>query len=153
MPGRAAADEEFGSALAAANFTGGGYADLAIGVPLDRAAGEAGPGAVNILYGSASGLSARGAQWWSQASRGIKGNAVREERFGFSLTTGHFAGRAAADLAIGVRSDEAAREFGGAVNVIYGSARGLTARGDQLSAGVLAVSRTGTSSTSSSEPP
>ncbi len=133
VPGRAAADEEFGSALAAANFTGGGYADLAIGVPLDRARrGEAGPGAVNILYGSASGLSARGAQWWSQASRGIKGNAVREERFGFSLTTGHFAGRAAADLAIGVRSDEAAREFGGAVNVIYGSARGLTARGDQL---------------------
>jgi hypothetical protein len=133
VPGRAAAEEEFGSALAAANFSGGRYADLAIGVPLDRARkGQAGPGAVNVLYGSASGLRARGAQWWSQASRGIQGRAVREERFGASLAAGHFAGRAAADLAIGVRSDEAAREFGGAVNVIYGSARGLSARGNQI---------------------
>jgi hypothetical protein len=127
------ADEEFGSALAADNFTGGAYADLAVGLPLDQArGGEAEPGAVNILYGSASGLSAQGAQWWSQASRGIKGMAVRDERFGFSLATGHFAGRAAADLAIGVMSDEAAREFGGAVNVIYRSGRGLSARGNQL---------------------
>ena len=44
VPGRAAAEEEFGSALAADNFTGGAYADLAIGVPWTGPAWEAGRG-------------------------------------------------------------------------------------------------------------
>jgi hypothetical protein len=124
VPGIAEPTDEFGTSLAAAPFTGGPYADLAIGVPgngVTRA--HEGPGAVNILYGSPSGLIARGGQLWKRDSPGVKGRAVRDEHFGSSLAAGHFAGRASADLAIG---------DGGAVNVIYGSRRGLRAKGDQL---------------------
>ena len=45
--------------------------------------------------------------------------------FGRSLTAGHFAGRAAADLAIEAWTDRS-------VSVIYGSTKGLTAVGDQV---------------------
>lgn len=51
------------------DFNGDGYADLPIGVPGDRAGGEDGAGAVNVLYASKGGLRTRGAQLWSQASR------------------------------------------------------------------------------------
>jgi hypothetical protein len=133
VPGQPATNESFGDALASGNFTGRAYADLAIGVPGDGARNRAdGWGGVNVLHGSANGLTARGAQLWSQKTSGIKGSARREEGFGFSLAAGHFAGKVTADLAIGVRSDTETGEYNGSVNVIYGSANGLTAEGDQL---------------------
>ena len=47
--------------------------------------------------------------------------------FGQTLAIGHFAGRSTADLATSDWRDE-----GRSVHIIYGSAKGLTARGDQL---------------------
>ena len=91
-----------------------------------------GPGAVNIIYGSATGLTAQGSQLWSQRSRGIKGKPDEGEQFGSALAVGHFAGRGTADLAVGVRAATDAREYGGAVNILYGSRTGLSAAGDQL---------------------
>ena len=133
VPGSPAAGERFGEALAAGNFTGGAYDDLAIGVPADGAVNhDDGPGAVDVLYGSAAGLTSEKAQRWSQATPGVKGRAVNDEQFGRSLAAGHFAGRTSADLAIGVTSDRAVREYGGAVNVLYGSPRGLTAAGNRI---------------------
>ncbi len=46
----------FGSSLAAGDFDGDWYDDLAIGVPFESVSSSAGAGAVNVLYGSASGL-------------------------------------------------------------------------------------------------
>jgi len=129
IPGNPAAADVFGAALAAGPFAGRPYADLAIGVPGDggRKGGE-GPGAVNVIYGSAAGLTARGSQLWSQSSRGVKGKPVDGEQFGSSLAAGHFAGRATADLAVGVRAATDARKYGGAVNILYGSRKRLSAK-------------------------
>jgi hypothetical protein len=133
IPGNEDPEDYFGAELAAGPFSGRPYADLAVGVPGDGGRGDDdGPGAVNIIPGSETGLTAAGSQLWSQASPGIKGHPVDGDGFGSALAVGHFAGRVTADLAIGVRADTAAREYGGAVNVLYGSPTGLDARGDQL---------------------
>ena len=64
------------------DFDGDGYADLAVGVPGEDV-GAAGrhAGAVNVLYGSPTGLTAVGDQLWSQATTGIKGGRhLRHEK-------------------------------------------------------------------------
>jgi FG-GAP repeat protein len=71
VPGSSEFDDGFGFALAAADVTGDGRADLAIGV-----AGEnGGEGAVNFLPGSPTGLTGSGAQYWSQNTAGVAGSS------------------------------------------------------------------------------
>ncbi len=115
------------------DFNGDGYADLAIGVPGEGLGpGKRYAGAVNVLYGSATGLTAAGDQFWTQDSRGVKGVAGRFEFFGGSLATGDFDRDGFADLAIGVSGDGVAGfAAAGAINVLYGSATGLSAAGDR----------------------
>ena len=133
VPGSSADRDAFGSALVAADFGRGSHADLAIGVPGEGATTRRPPtGAVVVLYGSSTGVTAVGAQQWSQASPGVKGKATDDERFGTSLAAGHFAGRKTADLAVGVPYGEDAGKYAGEVNILYGSKNGITARGDQL---------------------
>ena len=115
-----------------ADFNGDGYADLAIGVPGEGLGStRRHAGAVNVLYGSAGGLTAAGDQFWSQASAGVKGAAERNEWFGGSLASGDFDHDGYADLAIGVWDRVAGLIGAGAVNVLYGSAAGLTADRNQ----------------------
>ncbi len=119
--------DSFGATLAAGNFAGTVYADLAIGVPGDRVGHAIEAGSVNVLYGSAAGLTSKGSELWTQNTPGIKGRAKAGDNFGTSLATGHFAGRIYADLAIGAPNHNS-----GTANIIYGSPGGLTAKGDQL---------------------
>ena len=81
-------------------------------------------GSVHIILGSSSGLTAAGDQVWHRDSAGIKGRARERVFFGWALTAGHFAGRAAADLAVGTLDDRS-------VSVLYGSSKGLSTT-DQL---------------------
>jgi hypothetical protein len=130
VPGRRSAGQEgFGLSLAAARFAGGAYVDLAVGVPGDRVGGRDDAGSVNVLRGSTAGLTSQGAQLWNQRTAGIKGSAEQGDAFGSSLAAGHFSGRRSADLAVGVSGENGDH---GAVNVIYGAPRGLTAKGDQI---------------------
>ena len=91
-------------------------------------------GAVHVLYGTASGLSARGNQRWTQDSKGIAGKVAEADEFGVSLAAAPFAGGAHDDLAIGAPRDGASgfADGAGSVNVIYGSKNGLSAKGNQL---------------------
>ena len=61
-----------------AYFNGDGFADIAIGVPNEDQAG-ADDGAVNVIYGSAGGLTSTGNQVWSQDSPGIAGAVCHKE--------------------------------------------------------------------------
>jgi FG-GAP repeat len=117
QPAQAAA----GPSDVGADFNHDGFADLALGVP-----GENGAGAVNVLYGTAGGLSGTGSQVFFQVGGG-------GGFFGSALATGDFNHDGFADLAAGAPY----RAVGGAgaagaVSVLYGSAAGLTTSGGRL---------------------
>ena len=116
-----------------ADFNNDGADDLAVGVPFDNVGTVVGAGAVNVLYGSATGLTGTGSQLFSQDTPGVPGNAEVDDGFGFALTTGDFNGDTFADLAVGAPGEEVGTApAAGAVNVLYGSATGLTGTGSQL---------------------
>ena len=130
--------DTFGYSLAAGDFDNDGFSDLAIGVPYEQI-GTGGSaiavnGAVNVIYGSSSGLTSTGNQLWSQNSPGIPDSSEDSDQFGYSLAAGDFDNDGFADLAIGVPSEdiETGGPYAGAVNVIYGSSSGLTSTGNQL---------------------
>ena len=142
IKGTAEAHDFFGWSLATGDFDGDGFTDLAVGVVDESIGSKFAAGAVNVIYGSAAGLSAVGDQFWSQDSPGIRGTAeapdVEEsaELFGSSLAAGDFDGDGRDDLAVGVPNEDLGAtdktDSTGAVNVIYGSRSGLTAEGNQL---------------------
>jgi hypothetical protein len=122
--------DRFGSAVAAGDFDGDDVDDLAVGVPLEDGASLVDSGEVNVLYGVAgSGLSATGAQRWRQGSGGILSSPKANGSFGGVLAAGDFNGDLRDDLVVGAPRDDTAADYGGAVNVIYGSANGLVSSG------------------------
>ena len=60
-------------------FNGDGRADLAVGTPHE----DGNRGAVNVIYGSATGLTATGDDYWTQDSPGIGGAYVSNRSMGF----------------------------------------------------------------------
>jgi hypothetical protein len=126
--------DSFGSALAACDFDNDGRSDLAVGVPNEDVNGKTDMGAVNVIYGSSSGLTAAGDQFWTQDVSGVEGTAGVDDLFGSVLGTGDFDGNGSADLAIGTfHHDLGTIKDAGSVNVLYGSSSaGLTASNDQL---------------------
>jgi hypothetical protein len=113
------------------DFNGDGFSDLAVGVPTEDVAGTVDGGGVNVIYGSESGLVAAGNQWWTQDSPGIGGAVEASDQVGFAAATGDFNGDGFDDLAVGAPLEDSP-EDSGAVNVIYGSASGLTSTGSQV---------------------
>jgi hypothetical protein len=111
-----------------ADFNHDGFADLAVGVPQDQPGGLA--GAVNVLYGSASGLSGSGSQYFTQNTPGVASSAETPDTFGAALAAGDFDHDGFADLAVGAPGEGVGDiTFAGAVNVLYGSAGGLSGSG------------------------
>ena len=119
--------DQFGKSLAAGDFNGDGFADLAIGVPGEDVVDSGGTnridaGAINVVYGSSNGLTATGSQFFSQANSGIPGEAETGDAFGSALADGDFNGDGFADLAIGVPGENIGSiADAGAVNIIYGA--------------------------------
>jgi hypothetical protein len=130
----------FGSALATGDFNNDGSADLAIGVPQDTPGTTSKTGAVNVIYGSLTGLQATSPvdQYWFQESTGIRGTGETDDFFGNSLATGDFNNDDRTDLVVGVdheefddANDDLIADLG-AINVLYGSASGLSDANNQL---------------------
>ena len=113
------------------DFNGDGFDDLAIGVPGETLGSISAAGAVEVIYGSSSGLSATSAhadQFWTQDSTDIDDIAEPGDLFGSSLTIGDFNADGKDDLAIGAPGEILGTIISaGAVEVIYGSSNGLSA--------------------------
>jgi hypothetical protein len=105
-----------------------------VGVPHEDVGAIANAGAVNVLYGAASGLTATGDQIWDQNTVGISDTAEANDEFGRAPAAGDFDG--AANLAIGVPDEDSGDPLldgAGVVHVLDGSPAGLAVPGgDQL---------------------
>lgn len=119
---RAAAATSTTSRTVHADFNGDGFADLAVGIPN----GNGGTGAVMVLYGSASGLTTTGSQYWGLGAPGVAGPAAATgDLFGSAVAVGDFNGDGFADLAVGAPGANGTL-------VLYGSRTGLHAKGSQF---------------------
>ena len=78
----AEAGDVFKDSLACGDFDGDGFDDLAIGVPGEDIGAVVDAGAVNVLYGSGSRLTASGDQLWHQGVAGVVGGAEAGDLFG-----------------------------------------------------------------------
>jgi hypothetical protein len=138
--GAAEPGDQFGSALAAGDFNGDSFADLAVGAALEDVGTTGDAGVVTLLYGSAGGLITAGGQLFSQ----VAGAVERGDRFGFALAAGNFDNDGFADLAAAAPfEDVGTAADAGAVSVLPGSAGGLTTSGGRLFSQVAGAPESG----------
>jgi hypothetical protein len=115
------------------DFNGDGFGDLAVGIPNEVMGTSNTAGAVNVIYGSAAGLSSAGNQFWTQNSPGVPTDAEDGGQFGAALAPGDFNGDGFSDLAVGAPGATInGRSSAGVVVVLYGTRAGLTASGSQF---------------------
>jgi FG-GAP repeat len=118
-------NDRFGSSLAAGDFDGDGFFDLAVGVPGEDIGTTRDAGAVTVLFGSAAGITTAGAQTLFQGG-GAAGSAEAFDQFGTSLASGLLANDDLADLVVGVPGEDVGTVGeAGAVNLLAGSPGGL----------------------------
>lgn len=128
-------DDRFGASLATGDFDADGYDDLVIGAPGEGIGDADHAGAVQVLYGSESGLTSADDQLFHQGIGGglIIGAPEEYDRFGTTLAVGDFDANGYDDLAIGVPHESVgATGNAGAFHVIFGGAGGLTTVGDRI---------------------
>ncbi len=136
LAGTAETGDTFGAAVAAGDFNGDRFDDLAIGVPREDTEGGVDTGAIIVVPGSATGLvPAGGRQRWSGGGT-LPGVAAPGDQLGAALAVGDFETDGFDDLAIGVPGDDTGAADAGAVVVARGTANGLSGnRGRQLVSG------------------
>jgi hypothetical protein len=130
VPGAAETFDYFGLHLTLGNLNGDGRADLVVGQPHEDVGSAADAGAVNVLYGAGAGLTASGAQSWTQSSSGVAGSAEANDRFGWAVITARVRADAAESLIIGVPLEAHAGLAGrGMIHVLRGATSRVTASG------------------------
>ena len=140
--------DHFGSSLATGKLNTDAFAELVVGVPDEDVNATVDAGVVQVLPGSAAGVTSTGSQYWHQNVAGIADDVETGDGFGGSLAVGDMNSAAGQDLAIGVGNENfAAIVDAGVVHVLFGSAAGLTATGSQYwhqnSAGLADAVETG----------
>ena len=137
--------------VAKGDFNGDGFGDLAIGVPAEDVGTVTDAGSVNVIYGSANGLSVGGsgipaAQIWNQNSPGVLDVSEQYDGFGAALASGDFNGDGFSDLAVAVPGEDSPvlnpgsgvpSVTTGAVQILFGSTSGLTSSNNQYLDGNL----------------
>ncbi|WBB93170.1 FG-GAP and VCBS repeat-containing protein [Verrucosispora sp. WMMC514] len=123
----------FGNELAAGDFNGDGFDDLAIGADVEVDLSNKAPGgAVWIIPGSRTGLVVDSTRRFTQGSPGVPGDSEDYDGFGDALAAGDINGDGRDDLAVGAYKESIGSVVeAGAVTVLYGGIDGLTASGAQ----------------------
>jgi hypothetical protein len=122
--------DDFGAAMAAGDFNRDGRADLVIGSPGSRVVFTSGgtqttaedAGAINVLPGSAGGLTATGSLFVTQDTAGMPGTPGTRDGLGHAVTAGDVTGDGRADLAVSSLGDQS-------VFLIKGTSTGLVLSG------------------------
>jgi hypothetical protein len=116
--GTADEDDAFGASLAMGKLNPGAYDDLVIGVPGDVIDGKRSAGSVNILLGSAKGLTTNneGGARYDQNSAGVPGTAEDVDSFGRVVAIANVQSKTQGSLIVGVQREkigkiEAAGQF------------------------------------------
>ena len=138
----------FGAVLTVGDYNGDQRGDLTVGIPDEPYQGQSQAGAIEILPGAGTGLSATGSQYWSQASPGVPGTPEFPDRFGEAVLPLRLTSAAHDDLLFAVSGEETAAnsdyEFNGQVNTLAGGGDGLTTTGmqefDDLTPGLVGAS-------------
>lgn len=133
IAGSPEAGDRFGFALAAGDFDGDSYSDLAVGSPDESLSGGPGhAGAVNVIYGASGGLSSSGNQIWTGDGDGLSYAPGGGNLFGYALAAGAFNTDGKDDLVIGVPFLNVGSEGeAGGVVVMFGGNSGLGLSNDQ----------------------
>ncbi len=143
-PGVPGADEEgdwFGNDLSIADVDGDGYGDLAVGTLHETVGTAKIAGSVTVLRGSAAGLTATGAQSFTQNTAGVPGTAESADRFGASVRLSDLTGDGKADLSVG---SDGENHPSGSLYSLRGSASGVTTKNAiSFGPGSLGMSTTG----------
>lgn len=113
------------------DFNGDGYKDAVLPAPGADVSGKQGAGAVVVLYGSKSGLSAGNRKTITQNTAGVPGTAERGDGFGATTATADLNRDGYADLVVGSPYEDSSKGTdAGAVTVLWGSRSGLTSGTD-----------------------
>jgi hypothetical protein len=132
-PGSAESPDAFGAALAAGDFDGDGFDDLAIGHPGEDLSGVGGAGMITVMYGSFAGLTTSRTQGWNQDSTDVGGSPEVGDRFGASLAAGDLDGDGFDELIVGAPGDEVSGVLGAGLWIaLPGTPGGLTGTGSTL---------------------
>ena len=128
--------EELGVSVATGDFNGDGYADVAAGANGDYESGKR-AGAVLLLYGSPSGITANGSQILTELTRGEEGSPNDGDQLGRAVAAGDLNSDGYSDLVIGIQwKAETQGTFpnlgAGALLVLYGSPDGIISLGNQF---------------------
>ncbi|MEU8794292.1 FG-GAP and VCBS repeat-containing protein [Streptomyces sp. NPDC048643] len=131
VPGTSENEDYFGSAIAAGDINGDGYADLAVGARGEDLGAQHDAGAVTVLFGRAGGLSGTGAKSYTQDTTGVTGTAETQDQFGANLKLGDYTRDGRADLMIGTNEQLGYDDRWGLVHLLKGSGSGITTTGSK----------------------